>query len=400
MKWLLKITRGPLSGAEIALAGGMRLKIGSSEECDIVIRDQTLPPEAFELDVAEDAVTAILPDGSAIGVDPYTEVALGAVAFAVGDASSRWPEITVSKEKKEPERDVPPGDIPGEEESRAREESPVPPKKKRRGAVILLALVLLAALGFALWRFRSGLFQRFPAAREYASRAKTAMFSAKAALLGRIREKPAAPEAPPVPLSEIARLKGLVLGREDGKVKLSGNLERRAERMAVRAIALAENPETIFDLTDDESLAAATGELLFAITEGAVKLISLTNRCAAIEGHCGGRGELEFIARQIAKDVPAVRSLDASRVTVPMAAPAAPEAPAKRKYAPKAPVAVARPEMPHGIAGILTVPYRAVIMRDGRRLLEGAQIGGAAIEKIEAGRIVLKEGEARRELVP
>ena len=52
-------------------------------------------------------------------------------------------------------------------------------------------------------------------------------------------------------------------------------------------------------------------------------------------------------------------------------------------------VAVGRPG--NLIAGILTAPYPCVVMRNGHRVMEGAQIGTAILEKIEADRLVLSE---------
>ena len=84
MSWMLKVTEGPLKGAEIALVDGMRAKVGSSDACDIVIADATLAAEAFDLDVSPAAVTLVEPDGKATELLPFEARSFGTTTFVVG----------------------------------------------------------------------------------------------------------------------------------------------------------------------------------------------------------------------------------------------------------------------------------------------------------------------------
>ena len=47
------------------------------------------------------------------------------------------------------------------------------------------------------------------------------------------------------------------------------------------------------------------------------------------------------------------------------------------------------------VCGILTTPYPCLISRDGRRYLEGAEIGGSVILKIDADSVVLTNSTGR-----
>ena len=93
MKRILKIVGGPLKGAEIALVAGTKVKVGSGDDCDVLVSDPTLEKFAFELDVAEDEVTLTLPDGAARTLLDFEVREFGSSAFAVGPAEGVWQEL-------------------------------------------------------------------------------------------------------------------------------------------------------------------------------------------------------------------------------------------------------------------------------------------------------------------
>ena len=87
MNYLLKIVQGANAGAEIALAEGV-VTFGSSDACDIVLADASLPAEAFAVETSAAGVSLKeLPDGEAKNVDLYTRFTFPelAIAFYTGD---------------------------------------------------------------------------------------------------------------------------------------------------------------------------------------------------------------------------------------------------------------------------------------------------------------------------
>lgn len=71
-----------------------------------------------------------------------------------------------------------------------------------------------------------------------------------------------------------------------------------------------------------------------------------------------------------------------------------------KSSAPLAVPQVKKPVRNYPIAGILTAPYPCVVMRDGHRVMEGALIGTAVLVKIEADRLVMKDGDSEFEWKP
>ncbi|MBO7483465.1 MAG: hypothetical protein J6U17_06245, partial [Kiritimatiellae bacterium] len=55
--------------------------------------------------------------------------------------------------------------------------------------------------------------------------------------------------------------------------------------------------------------------------------------------------------------------------------------------------AASAPSFP--VCGILTVPYPCLVMRDGKRILEGASVGDWTIEKIEADFVTVTNATGR-----
>ena len=93
MNYLLKIVQGANAGAEIALAEGV-VTFGSSDACDIVLADASLPAEAFAVEVSGTGVSLkALPDGEAKNVELYTLFSFGSSSFAIGENGVAWPEL-------------------------------------------------------------------------------------------------------------------------------------------------------------------------------------------------------------------------------------------------------------------------------------------------------------------
>lgn len=384
-----------MKGAELALVTGTRIKVGASEACDVVIADATLGEVAFELDVAEDGVTLVRPDGAAVRMEPYQVHDFGTTAVATGPAEGPWQplvraaeapaaaDVKPSEPAAEPEAEAPAKDA--DEGEREKE-----PEKSRWGfgcfAVLFIVLIVLL-LAAALWFWRDEWDWRKALGHED----------------GQVSVRCEEPQ-----LAEIAEQNGLELVRDgDGAPLLRGNLRRRTERLAVRALALAAESGCRFDLTDDETLLSAADALLFAYTDGAIKAVSASNRVVALSGWAPDVAAFERAVRALDADVKGVERVDSRGVSV--GGQGAPVRQQQAAFIPKAgdaprPETVkkpkAKPVRDYPIAGILTRPYACVVMRDGRRLMEGAQIGGVVLERIEADRLVLREGKTTFEWRP
>ena len=426
MGFLLKIVEGPMRGAEIALVEGLRVSVGSGDDCDIVLADGSLPAHAFELDVTATSVTLVRGDETQ-ALTPFEVVDVGTTAFAVGPAEGEWPENLARVARARPVADAtgakpgePAADATGAKPGAATEktadrvtgakpssgeggarpdEAGASPASRacRRGRgfgclVVVVLLLLLVGLLYFFW----------PRVRAACPAAETARVAVVEQSLhawgwakGLCREiharcaKPAPAVVPGPSLAEIAAQHGLALGERNGAPLLAGNLRRRTERLAIRSLALADSPNVRFDLTDDESLKAAADELLFVVTEGALKAVAASNRVVTLTGRIPTSAALEKAVRALNADVKGIARLVTDGVSVggplPTATADEPATAPKRR--------VAKPSAPdYPIAGILTAPYPCVVLRNGTRLTEGASLGTAVLVTIAADKLTLKDG--------
>lgn len=428
MDWLLKIVEGPIKGAEIALVEGIRLKVGSSDTSDIVLADSTIPAEAFDLDVAAEAVTMIMPNGAVSELVPFEIKTIGTTAFAIGPAQGDWKalvkkQIETPKAPQIPEVKEEVLDEPKLEEIKTEE-----PKKKRRGigcvTVILIGIMLGVGI-WALYHYRPTWAERelettevylekaevyLEKAKPYAERGEEVAEEYWVRLSNKVKgwfEKEPIVVEPVIPpkeaLQTLADEYGLMLSETDGNFLLSGNCSRRTERRAIRALALAIDPEVKFDLTDDETLQTASNELLFALTGGTLKAIEAKNRVVTLSGYAETSDELMNDIVALNADVKGIENVDTAQVRLGLKAPEPVIVPSPAEYivdkaAPDIqkdpPLKEAKISKSFPVAGILMKPYPCVVMRNGLRLVEGSELGTAHIDKIEADRIVLKEGGA------
>lgn len=448
MGFLLKIVEGPMRGAEIALVEGLRVSVGSGDDCDIVLADGSLPAHAFELDVTATSVTLVRGDETQT-LTPYEIVDVGTTAFAVGPAEGEWPENLARVARARPVADAT-GAKPGEpaadatgrlaadatsakpdaaggansgamgakpdaatektadrateakpDETGARPDeagaSPASPARRRgRGFGCLAVVVLMLLLAGLLYFFWPRVRAACPAAEtarvsvvEHSLRAWDGAKGLCRAAYARCAKSAPVAAAPGPSLAEIAAQYALTLTERDGAPLLTGNVRRRTERLAIRSLALADSPNVRFDLTDDESLKAAADELLFVVTEGALKAVAASNRVVTLTGRIPTSAALEKAVRALNADVKGIARLVTDGVSVggplPTATADEPATAPKRR--------VAKPSAPdYPIAGILTAPYPCVVLRNGTRLTEGASLGTAVLVTIAADKLTLKDG--------
>lgn len=391
-----------MKGAEIALVAGTRVKVGSGDDCDIVIADASLASAAFELDVSDDAVTLITPDGETRELKDFEICEIGSTAVAVGPAVGAWGELF----RPEPKAESTEPDSSEEPSAEAAPEPPkqaeTKPKKRRSGCLIMLLILLLLGLllGALAYHYRDRYRDRLP---PWTERCREQVSVLVERVKTMVRRTPTEVKVTPPPtIQEIAASHGLRVEDRDGQTFLVGNLKRRTERMAIRAMAIASDRTVKFDLTDDQSLKTAVADTLSLVTGGRLTVASVSNRVAKIEGAVTGPAQLANVLKALNQDVPQLVSCETSGVR---AAIVAEEAPAKavaqdgtpasvakkavRAVQPTAPVA---PKMP--VAGILTTPYPCVVLTDGSRCLEGSRIGGLVLKRITAEELVFGSGES------
>ena len=405
MNFLLKIVEGPNKGAEIALVEGVAVTLGKGEDCDIVLADPTMPEAPITVEASA--------DGVAVGGEPlesFSVKTFGATSFAVGPADAPWGELKRPKAEVREEETVD-KEEPSEPPNHQNTEPPNPqnteppndqdtePSSRKRGGCfgcLLAFLVFLLVLAVLLWFFRDAvkphaesLWEKMRAGRSTADDSPTVQTSSSDARLSNLRE--------------IAAKYELSLVESNGQVRVSGNLKTRRDRLAATAEAYGALPGVELDLSDDESLRASADDALFTLTEGAIKVVAATNRVISIAGSSASPLSLKKTLEALNADLPKLRNVDASGVVISpaMARADGNEAgdgeQAKGTFAPRAPRRTSKkpssPTLP--VCGILTTPYPCLVMRDGRRIMEGAAIADSVIVEIGADCVTLTNSTGR-----
>ncbi len=381
MNLLLKIIEGPNKGAEAALVEGVPVTLGKGDDCDILLVDATMPDKTT-VSATADGVTL---DGEPL---PLLHVkTLGATSLAVGPADEPWgplvwntPETqsasqtTPAVTEKAPEATAPAKDA---KDTKKSEE-----KKKEGGHGFLYFLIFLLIVLIVL-----GWWMRDDIKREYSR------------FTNRGNGYPGAQEVSifdKISLAEVASKYHLKL--EDNT--LSGNFATRGERLAATAEAYSAQPGVELDLSDDESFHAAAADALFVLTEGALKVADAKDRTLKLSGAVGSSEELNAVLKALSTELPKMQKVDASEVLFAAGQPAlltasepttAPVATPRTRRT----VAASSPAVTLPICGILTQPYPCLVLRDGRRVFEGAEIGGATIVRIEADTVVLSDANGK-----
>lgn len=385
MSFLLKIVEGPNKGAEIALVEGVAVTLGKGDDCDIVLADATLPAEPLSIEASADGVTV---GGEPLA--PFAVKTLGATSFAVGPADAPWGPLEWPSDPASGADDsgasapaatgpapAPAADAaakPGDSAPSA--DAPDKPRRRRFPWVVPVAVLLLLLLALAWFLRGAGSGSSGPSGASADPGSSEIGTSAEDAL---------------------AEKYGLTL---DGG-KLTGNFATRRERLAATAELYASRPGVDLDLSDDESFRTACEDALFTLTEGAMKVASATNRVLALTGTSPSPDALARTVVALRADLPKLRDIDVSGVTFtalgrPTAARSLADSgaggdtrPTRRARS----AASATPSLP--VCGILTSPYPCLVMRDGRRLMEGASVGDGVILEIGADSVVVTNSAGR-----
>lgn len=411
MNFLLKIVEGPNKGAEIALVEGVAVTLGKGDDCDVVLADLTMPDVPIKVETSADAVTM---DGAVM--EPFAVKTLGATSFAIGPADTPWGTLTWPKANveedvarndaaqqdegtKEPSDGK--ADEHRDEEGEENRRDAAPQNKERKGerggcvGCLVALLVLLLILVFLGWFFRAEVRPRAESLWE------------RACLW--VQGSGSHPSSPLHPLkvsnlSDIASRYGLSFVESNGVARMSGNLMTRRDRLAATAEVYQAQPGVSLDLSDDESFRTAAEDELFTLSEGALKVAVATNRVLSIVGSSPSPLSLKKVLEALNSDIPKLRNVDVSGVVVSHEVAAnqrqeggaadAGDVPHFTFSSPRrGRKASSSTTMP--VCGILTKPYPCLVLRDGRRIMEGAAIGGSVIVEIDADSVVLTNSTGR-----
>ena len=394
MNLILKIVQGPNTGAEIALVEGVNIKLGKGDNCDIVLADQTLPDLACEIEVSADGVTLLLPGDVRETLEPLQVKLFGTTAIAIGPANGSWGALawpTPETEKLE--------EAPQKPEKAAPQEQP----KSMRLLIVLLAILLLLLLLWFFWPYCNA---KIASCRAFCSE-----------LFGNdnIAKQPSSASRWNS-LDELAKAYGIELVQPTGNDAvpiLKGNFKTSAERLKLTALAYSMKPGITLDLSDEESLKRAAEEILLMMTGTAMSVEKAEGRKLFLAGSIRDVAALQHVLEALKTDVPQIEGIDCSKLNYTAVAtvkprepqpvieePAKPviEEPAKPEERPapsEPPVVRAEPlaRPPAGLVGVMTTPMPYIVLRNGSRVLEGAEYGGYIIHKISEDVILLKKGD-------
>ena len=397
MNFLLKIVEGPNKGAEIALVEGVAVTLGKGEDCDIVLADPTMPDAPLSVEASADGVVV-----GGVPLESFSVKTFGATSFAVGPADAPWGELKWPKpEDREEEREN--GEESTEPPPPPTTEPPSPPatepSSRRRGGcfgclfVLLGLLLVLIALVWLFWDAlkprAESLWEKMYAGRSGTDDTPTVQSSGSVTRSSSLRD--------------IAAKYALSLVESDGRARISGNLKTRRDRLAATAEAYGAQPGVELDLSDDETLRTSAEDALFTLTEGALKVVAATNRVVSIAGSSRSPLLLKKTLEALNADLPKLRNVDASGVVIsPLMARtdgdgAGGGEQADGIFSTRTPRRTSKkpasPTLP--VCGILTTPYPCLVMRDGRRIMEGATVADSVIVEIGADSVTLTNSTGR-----
>ena len=397
MNYLLKIVEGPNKGAEVALVEGVAVTLGKGEDCDIVLADPTMPDAPLSVEASADGVVV-----GGVPLESFSVKTFGATSFAVGPADAPWGELKWPKpEDREEEREN--GEESTEPPPPPTTEPPPPPatepSSRRRGGcfgclfVLLGLLLVLIALVWLFWDAlkprAESLWEKMYAGRSGTDDTPTVQSSGSVTRSSSLRD--------------IAAKYALSLVESDGRARISGNLKTRRDRLAATAEAYGAQPGVELDLSDDETLRTSAEDALFTLTEGALKVVAATNRVVSIAGSSRSPLLLKKTLEALNADLPKLRNVDTSGVVIsPLMARtdgdgAGDGAQADGIFPTRTPRRTSKkpasPTLP--VCGILTTPYPCLVMRDGRRIMEGATIADSVIVEIGADSVTLTNSTGR-----
>jgi len=405
MNYLLKIVEGPNKGAEIALVEGVAVTLGKGDDCDIILADATMPETPVKLEASSGGV--LLDDSP---IEPCHVKTFGATSFAVGPADAPWGDLVWPKAEAEEESHADgseaaaAGDASTEGSAPVQDTEEQPRSGKKSGCLgcLAVAVVLLLIAAGLCWFFREHVRpyaeKTWERISEMTGLARTNGVSSVANSAGTTGVSPV--DSAPANIESIAAKYGLSVTNRANGAFLSGNLPTRVERLAATAEAYSAQPGVSVDISDDESFRTAAEDALFTLTEGRLKVVAATNRFLVIGGASPSSAALAKTLRALNSDMPKLRNVDVTRVSIGGAAATADEEPAAAfagSARPKAPRKRHEPSRVPSfpVCGILTTPYKCLVLQNGMRIMEGGAIGDSVIMRIEADSVTVTNAMGR-----
>ena len=208
-------------------------------------------------------------------------------------------------------------------------------------------------------------------------------------------------------------------------------LAKSTDRLRLIAEAYSIMPGVTIELSDDDTLMRSSTELLDMLTEGKLKVASAKDRELVLSGRVKDTATMRHVLEALNNDVKYIEKVDCSQVEIiPQVADAQvraivvakrdDDAPEKEAVAveppaakedenkdaavkaepepPLTPQAIALARLP--IVGVVTTPYPYLVLRNGSRVVEGAEFNGYVISKIGADVILLRKGDDTLEWRP
>lgn len=433
MNQILKIIQGPNAGAEIALVEGVNLKLGRGDECDIILADQTLPNVACEIETGVNRVNLLLPGGTQEVLEPLHVKIFGTTAIAIGPDDAPWGTLIWPNSK----------EAEDEENAKAAEEAKLAEEAERISRrrirlkklqwVLLVVLILIVALEFILWFF-------WPTINTWMVQGRSWCTEQYNYITGHPTVQNQINLDPPPSLNDMEELaKGynleLIKNRFQARY-LKGNLKTRADRLMVTAQAYQAFPGITLELTDDETLRNAAEEILnMTDANTGLKIVKAENRQIALAGTIDSLDNLKQILEAMETDIVHLKKIDCSAVSIippvintpvygnannTTATAVSPKATTveeskdeetqeSTEILPAVTVSQASIDMPNDasvllpnmpIVGIMLQPVPCLILKNGSRILEGAEFNGFIVREIRADAVILYQNGKTLEWQP
>ena len=350
MSVLLKIIEGPNAGAEVVLPDGVRIALGRSDDCDIILADDTLPAKACEIVASSSAVELFNYDGTDESLKFYHVKYLSPKsAIAVGPETGAWEDLVYPANENE--------DAVPVKEPNPLPPSPPPSRPKMSRTLRIVSVIMTLCAATALFFGMN--------------------FTDEAAGEPVAEVRPDPMEA----LAEVAERYNLTVREADGGVVLSGTLSTLKERTEASMQAYRVMKRVKLEIGDDESISRGAAEILHLVGAAGLSVEGSKSGRVSLKGSVAGKEGLIRALEAIRAEVPYLKDVVCSNVTVACDMSDRVSSKVECRY----------PQI--AVAGIIERPHPCIILRDGTRLAEGAEIGGFLIEKISAESVLVRSAE-------
>ncbi len=277
---IFKVLSGLHKGAELPLSLGS-YTIGSSDECDIILQDETVAARHCELKVAERLELTplegrVLVEGKELQgtseLEPLKVVFTGDVAWCVGKSGDKWPSVTMLQNQRE------------EALTKQAKAEPRRAKQNRSSSGVLLAAAALLLVITAVSAF---LLLSKPQNRHKAVTAKTEAKDIRELIKGHPSVK-------------------IVKGK---RVKIVGYVKTDKEKWELYKSVKLNFPKVGFEVYSEEEMLSLAGDvasvlgldgLSFSVSGGTIK----------VRGFVPDEKSLKKLVESLKRDVPGVQKVE------------------------------------------------------------------------------------------